>query len=40
MLTVEPASAVPISFGEFDLAGEFGDVAVMLGAFGEVESST
>ena len=39
-LTVEPASADPMIFGELLLAGEAGDVDVTFGALGAVESST
>ena len=40
MLTVEPASAVPISFGLLLFAGEAGLVELIVGAAGAVESST
>ena len=39
MLTVEPASAVPMSFGVLSLAGEAGLVEAQGGAAGAVESS-
>jgi hypothetical protein len=39
-LTVEPASAVPVTFGLLSFAGEAGVVARPLGAAGALESST
>ena len=39
MLTVEPASAVPIRFGLLLLAGEAGLVELIVGVAGAVESS-
>ena len=39
-MTVEPASAVPRTFGELLLAGEDGETESELGAFGALESST
>jgi hypothetical protein len=38
MLTVDPASAVPITLGELKLAGEAGNVDVTTGASGASES--
>ena len=40
IVTVEPASAVPISAGEALLAGEAGLLELIVGAAGIVESST
>ena len=39
-LTVEPASAVPLTLGALLLAGEAGETASEPGALGAVESST
>jgi hypothetical protein len=39
-LTVEPASAVPLTFGELLFAGEAGETESEEGVAGAVESST
>jgi hypothetical protein len=39
-LTVDPASAEPVTFGELSFAGDAGAVPSELGADGAVESST
>ena len=39
-MTVDPASAVPFTFGELSFAGEPGEVASEVGLAGAVESST
>ena len=39
-MTVEPASAEPLTFGALSFAGEEGETARDAGAFGAVESST
>ena len=38
-MTVEPASAVPLTLGELSFAGEEGETESELGAAGGVESS-